>query len=257
MKKLTKLCRKYLTTGNKEDAVMVMKDENTTLNIKSTDSTELAQQKKKVMEIYVTTLGVTNLIDEMQNLTDTYYKNNWSVALSNLSYDLRNILSTMEAVGFSFDYDKAQTFMSYVRIFDYLVTKMTDDLIVYSEGIASVKMIVKNLKMVSKPYAAFVCSRIRDLKMIQEIPPKYLSMYKKYEEEGIDKTAAIDMSNIFEFAFPEEDDVVDDIYLDEVKDQMTKMFGDEYDISDFEKISQVLVEYSTKMSEESKIEYDY
>jgi hypothetical protein len=209
------------------------------------------------MEIYNTTLGVTNLIDEMQNLTEDYFKKSWSVGLSGLSYDLRHIISSMSDMNFSFDYTQAQTFMSYARIFDFLVNKMTDDLIVYEEGINSVMMIIKNLKMAVKPYAAFVCTRVRDLNILNLIPPKYLSMYNKYQEEDMDKLAAIDMSNIFEFAFPEEDDVYDDVYLDEVREKMVDMFGTEYDISDFENISNILVEYSQKTADQSNIGIDF
>jgi hypothetical protein len=134
---------------------------------------------------------------------------------------------------------------------------MTDDLIVYEEGINSVMMIIKNLKMAVKPYAAFVCTRVRDLNILNLIPPKYLSMYNKYQEEDMDKLAAIDMSNIFEFAFPEEDDVYDDVYLDEVREKMVDMFGTEYDISDFENISNILVEYSQKTADQSNIGIDF
>lgn len=226
-------------------------------NQKELTAEQKEQQSKRVLAIYNATLGVTNLIDEMQNETDDYFKTNWTVALNNLSYDMRHILSVMGEQNFSLDYSQAQTFMSYVRIFDYLINKMTDDLILYEEGMGTVKMIKKNLKLASKPYAAFVCSRVRDLGLVQSIAPKYLSMYKKYEEEGIDKLLAIDMSNVFDFTFAEEDDVYDDVYLDELKEDMTKMFGEEYNISDFEKISSILLEYSDKIDEESHIKLDF
>ena len=211
----------------------------------------------KVISIYESTVGIQNVVNEIQKLDDNYFKNNWSVGLSNLSYDLEHILSIMGDIEFSFDYQQALTFMSYVRIFDFLTTKMKDDLTVYDEGIEFVKLIIKNLSSAVKPYVAFVCSRVRDLNLVSKIPAALLGTYRKYEEEGIDELMKVDLSNIFEFAFPEEEDVYDDVYIDEVKDNLSKMFGDNYDMSDFESISSILYEYTKKQSARANIDLDF
>lgn len=211
----------------------------------------------KVMEIYTVAVEVNNIIGEMNKLDHSYFKNSWAVGLSNLSYDLKHILGVMEGVGFSFDYKQALTFMSYLRIFDFLINKMTDDLVTFEEGINFVDLIIKNIGFCVKPFGAFVCSRIRDLGIENEIPLALRSMYSKYKEEGIDKWAQTDMSNIFEFAFPEDDDVIDDVYIDEVKEEMSKMFGEGYSIEDFTRIGEILIEYTMNQSKETAIELDF
>lgn len=225
---------------------------------KEVDKKEVVKSvDNKVLEIYTVTVEATNIIDEMQKLDSSYFRNNWAVGLSNISYDIKHILGIMEETQFSFDYKQAMTFMSYLRIFDYLINKMTDDLVTYEEGIKFVDLIISNMEYASRPFVAFVCSRIRDLGLVSKIPHVLQSLYNKMKEEGIDKWKDTDLSNVFDFAFPDDDSMTDDTYIDEVKEEMSKMFGEGYNIEDFTRIGEILVEYTLNQSKEAVIELDF
>ena len=216
----------------------------------------MSNVEERVVDIYIGSLEVYNTINEVTKLNKEYFENNWSIGISSLTYDIQQMSRAMLEQGFSLDYKQANTFMSYLKIYEYILKKISDELVMYEEGIASVEFTLKNLERASKPFFAHLCSRIRDLGLLNKIPGQLQTMYHAFEED-IDKYKDEDMSLLFELAYLDEDDKDNDEYLESLRAQVGDLFGSGYDLEDFESISSIVGNYMKNTEEEISIELDF
>lgn len=214
------------------------------------------ERNERVIDFYGNAVVTDNLINSMQAyLENDYLKNSWGVGLINISRDIKRILGIIESCDFSFDYKIPNTFNSYLRLFDYMIDKMMDDSLDYEEGINTVHMVFRGLRMTANPYLAFICSRVRDLGLLESIGSAK-SLYNKMEEEGIDELKKVDMSSIFDFAFESSEDLYDD-YNVELFESIKEMFGENYELEDFSKIAEIISAQAMKNYDETSIIKDF
>lgn len=212
-------------------------------------------RNKRITEIYVRTVGIYNTIKGINELEEGYFVRNWSVGLSNITFDIEEIIHTLEEIDMSFDYKQGNTFKTYCQIYLYILDNMSDNLVSYSEGIDKMNLVRTNIESTFQPFGAFVCSRVRDLELLEGIPMAVRKMYYEFEDD-IDTLKDKDYSGLFDYAFDyegEEDSESFEIKEEEIKNQ----FGDEIDFKDLGKISEIVTDYYLKRSEEQHIQLDF
>ena len=212
--------------------------------------------ENKVLSVYTKVVEVYNTIQEINKLNDKYFETNWTVGMSNISYDIEHMLKILVEEGFSFDYKQANTFILYLRLFQYLLKEMADELVVYEEGMNTIKFVQRNLLSTSEPFIAFVCGRVRDLDLLDKISPAIRKVYHLYEN-SIDELKEIDMSSIFEMALIDKEDFKDDEVELQLDFQAKKLFGEQYSSEDIQRLNQVMTKFVEKKEEEDSIELEF
>ena len=208
-------------------------------------------KKDRILGIYINAVEVNNTIETIENLTKEYFKKNWSTAVASLARDLEFIETSMLAQGYSFDYQQAHTLLGYVKIFEFLVSRIQDQLMSYDEGFSTISFIQKALREVADPFIAFVCTRVKENNV--EIPVGISKIYNKYEEKMYEMKD-VDLGGIFELMFRDEDEEYDDLGLSEVQSLLEKI--DESDLKNLDLLTTKLVEYvESKELENVKLDF--
>ena len=212
-------------------------------------------RNKRITELYVKTVGIYNTIKAMNELDDGYFIRNWSVGLSNITFDMQDIINTMDEMDISFDYKQGNTFKTYCQIYLYMLDTLSDNLVSYSEGIDRMNLVRTNIATTFEPFGAFISSRIRDLDLLETIPMTIRKMYYEYED-NLDEIKEKDYSGIFDYAFDYDEIDGEDSY--EIKNEEIKnQFGENIDFKDLGRISEIISDYYANRSAEQNIELDF
>lgn len=210
-----------------------------------------------ITRIYGATSEVSNMIQEMESVGSDFYKNNWSVGVDQLSTDLTFINHRVMEQGFSLDYPQAQTFLTFTNIFNFLIDRMIDRYIGFDEGYPTVKFVQTTLRTSFEPLAGKVCLRVKELDLIDTIPPAGRGLYNRYIEEA-ETLAKNEIGEMFSYIFDDETSSDEyDVYLDEATQEVRNIFDGGKDIGDFNNVREILENYVAEKSRKDTLDLDF
>lgn len=174
------------------------------------------ERQKNIRNFYMSTASIYNVISMLDD--DTILNNNWTLGLSDLQRNLEWIDNEVKRMGYNFDYNQAITFRRYLSTSQYLINETKDQLVTKEEGFSTVR-ISKDLLIHSfKPFAAFVCRRVKEAEVLEFIPESYRKMYYSFNDDfsiADDKFLEVLMDLSMEDADTEGDLEVLEDYLEE------------------------------------------
>lgn len=139
------------------------------------------EQQNRIKEFYVSTASINNVIEVLKD--NEMIQNHWTVGISMFQKNLDWIENEMHRMEYNFDYAQAGIFKKFLSVSQYLVNTVKDELISKEEGYETVRVAKEILIRSFKPFAAYVCSRIKETNTIDFIPENYRKLYYSFNDD--------------------------------------------------------------------------